>query len=323
MNKKLTFISIFKDLIPKYIEYKQSLGFTYDYDYAKRLRGMDRFFHENYTLSQIILTKKMVIDFVKKRDNEANSTICSRCAVIRGFATFLINLGYKDIYFLPPEYIPKRTTNFIPHIFSTAQINMLFDIIDNYHFGSTYLNEHKIYSTLIRLLYSCGLRISEALSLKISELDFTNSIIHILKSKNNCSRIVCMSQSLSSVIQSYILDSKLSNDDLLFPSSNCGIYSQSSVSRMFRIFFKNANIYTSFGKLPRIHDFRHTFAVHSLRKMINNGMDIYCTLPFLSSFLGHKNIYSTEKYLKLVEDDFPNLTQNFNMIFPEVDNDDN
>ena len=99
MNKKLTFISIFKDLIPKYIEYKQSLGFTYDYDYAKRLRGMDRFFHENYTLSQIILTKEMVLDFVKKRDNEANSTICSRCAVIRGFATFLINLGYKDIYF--------------------------------------------------------------------------------------------------------------------------------------------------------------------------------------------------------------------------------
>ena len=66
MNEKLTFISTFKDLIPKYIEYKQSLGFTYDYDYAKRLRGMDRFFHENYALSQIILTKKMVLDFVKK-----------------------------------------------------------------------------------------------------------------------------------------------------------------------------------------------------------------------------------------------------------------
>lgn len=321
MSKLLTFKGPFKDIIPKYIEYKQALGFSYDYDYAKRLREMDDFFAQHYRLNKIVLTKNMVLNFVKKRDNEANSTISTRCAVIRGFAIFLQKLGYKGIYLLPSQYIPKSSTTFVPYIFSHEQIHNLFNIIDNYHFGSKYLNSHNIYSCLSRLLYSCGLRISEALSLKISDFDFTNSIIHIFKSKNNCSRIVCMSPSLSTFLQQYIIANKLSNDDLLFPSPTGNIYSQSAVLHMFKKFFYEANIHTSFGVLPRIHDFRHTFAVHSLQKMVNSGMDIYCTLPFLSSFLGHKDIYSTEKYLRLVEEDFPKLLmENSNSVFPEVFN---
>ena len=67
-----------------------------------------------------------------------------------------------------------------------------------------------------------------------------------------------------------------------------------------------------------MHDLRHTFAVHSLRKMINEGMDIYCTLPFLASFLGHKNIYSTEKYLRLVEEDFSKVVNTDTDIFGGV-----
>lgn len=319
MSKELVFEGVFKDLIPRYIEYKKALGYAYNYDYSKRLRQMSNFFEQNYHNSKIMLSKEMVLDFIKKRDNEASSTICSRCAVIRGFATFLAQQGYDDIYILPNQYIPQKSTNFIPYIFSKEQINLLCNIIDNYKFGSKYLNEHKIYSTLIRLLYGCGLRISEALSLKVSEIDFTNSIIHILKSKNNCSRIVCMSDSLATYIKNYICNSKLRITDLLFPSPNGEVYSQCSINRLFKIFFKLANIYTFNGKTPRVHDFRHTYSVHALQKMVDNGIDIYCTLPFLSSFLGHVNIQSTEHYLRLVESNFKEvLDNNSNNIFPEV-----
>lgn len=99
-----------------------------------------------------------------------------------------------------------------------------------------------------------------------------------------------------------------------------GHYSKDSIRDFFKKFFEYANIYTSSGKLPRVHDFRHTFAVHSLQKMVNTGIDIYCALPFLSSFLGHKDVYSTEKYLRLVENAFPELRlKNSQNIFPEVD----
>jgi len=320
MEKNIVFISIFKDLIPKYIKYKRALGFKYEYDYLKRLRAMDRFIYKNFEISDVVLTKEMVLAYTKRRDNEANSTTCGRCSLIRGFATYLKELGYKDIYILPNEYIPKNTTNFIPYIFSKEQISKLFTIIDTYNFKSSYLKQHKMYSVLARLLYGSGLRISEALSLKVSNFDFTNSIIHIIESKNNCSRTVCMSQTLSNVMYNYIATRNISNDSLVFPSPTGKIYCQETVRDKFKNFFKIANIYTSSGKPPRIHDFRHTFAVHSLEKMVNNGMDIYCMLPFLSTFLGHKNIYATEKYLRLVEDNFTNLLmKNSKLIFPEVD----
>ena len=51
MSKSLIFKGPFKDIIPKYIEYKQALGFSYDYDYAKRLREMDNFFLQHYHLN--------------------------------------------------------------------------------------------------------------------------------------------------------------------------------------------------------------------------------------------------------------------------------
>ena len=76
---------------------------------------------------------------------------------------------------------------------------------------------------------------------------------------------------------------------------------------MFKRFFAQAEIYNSFGKLPRVHDLRHSYCVHALQQMVEKGMDIYCTLPFLSSFMGHQNIYSTEKYLRLVEENFSEL----------------
>lgn len=218
MNKQIVFTGPFKDVLPKYIEYKQALGFAYSYDYAKRFREMDNFFAQNYKIKNITLTKDMVLEFTKKRDNESNSTTCQRCAVIREFATFLIYLGYRNIFVLPNQYIPKRTTNFIPYVFSHKQIESLFYIIDNYNFGSKYLRIHRIYPTLARLLYGCGLRISEALSLKVSDLNFTNNIIHVLASKNNTSRIICMSDSLANYIAMYINQSKLNNDDWLFPS---------------------------------------------------------------------------------------------------------
>lgn len=318
MNIEYNFSGPFKELLPKYIEYKRSLGFTIPASSCRALRAMDDFFAKNYNISKIVLSKDMVLDFVKYRENEASATTCLRCSFVREFAKYLKLVGFKDIYVLPSQYIPKHITNFTPFIFNTQQISEIINIIDNYHFRTTFLQTHRVYATLIRLLYACGLRSGEALSLKISDIDFTNSIIHVLDSKNNTSRIVCMSNSLSKVIQSYIYDSDLQASDWLFTSPRGGHYSLDTIHDFFTSIFEKAGIFNSNGRPPRVHDLRHTFAVHSLRKMINEGMDIYCTLPFLASFLGHKNIYSTEKYLRLVEEDFSKVVNTDTDIFGGV-----
>ena len=70
------------------------------------------------------------------------------------------------------------------------------------------------------------------------------------------------------------------------------------------------------------HSLRHTFAVHSLAKMVQEGMDIYCALPLLSVFLGHKTLKGTETYVRLTQDMFPDIllkqTTITRFVYPEM-----
>ena len=89
-----------------------------------------------------------------------------------------------------------------------------------------------------------------------------------------------------------------------------------------REFMRKAGIRKEDGSTPRVHDLRHTFAVHSLEKMVSEGKDIYCALPTLSTYLGHRGVESTEKYLRLTEESFRSIIDGMEIyyggLFPEV-----
>ena len=73
---------------------------------------------------------------------------------------------------------------------------------------------------------------------------------------------------------------------------------------------------------PRIHDLRHTFAVHSLAKMAESGLDLYCALPYLSTYLGHQSIRATNGYVRLTAEMYPGLLKNIDTVclnvFPKI-----
>ena len=69
---------------------------------------------------------------------------------------------------------------------------------------------------------------------------------------------------------------------------------------------------------PRLHDLRHTFAVHNLIEAQNKNEDIYSFLPNLMSYMGHQNISSTEKYLRLVQDAYQDIRKTNNVIFNDI-----
>ena len=76
------------------------------------------------------------------------------------------------------------------------------------------------------------------------------------------------------------------------------------------------------GRYKRLHDFRHTFATHSLDKMIKYGKGPFCALPYLSTYLGHKDIKSTEIYLRLTEEHFDEITSAGHYIYKDILGDD-
>jgi integrase len=73
---------------------------------------------------------------------------------------------------------------------------------------------------------------------------------------------------------------------------------------------------------PRVHDLRHTFAVTSLAQMAESGIDLYCTLPILSAYLGHQSLSATDSYVRLTAGMYPGLLKDIDMVclnvFPDI-----
>jgi integrase len=90
---------------------------------------------------------------------------------------------------------------------------------------------------------------------------------------------------------------------------------------MIKKIYETAGVYTPEGKLPRIHDIRHSFCTLSLNRMLDSGMSIYVAAPILSAYVGHVNLIDTEKYIHLTEnsyDDFIRKEGNLKSLIPEV-----
>jgi integrase len=168
---------------------------------------------------------------------------------------------------------------------------------------------------ILRLLYSTGLRISEALSLRNRDVEFDRKYIHIRKTKNGSERIVPINDELETALKQYIsyrnrMPVKLLNlpDGFLFVKPDGTHCQAQSVYKWFRTLLSGCNIpHIGNHHGPRVHDIRHTFAVHSLVQMARNGHDVYSGLPIISTCLGHKSLSATEQYVRLVEAMYPEL----------------
>lgn len=168
---------------------------------------------------------------------------------------------------------------------------------------------------LYRLLYSTGVRIGEAISLRNQDIDFEHQYIIIRKTKNQQQRLVPLNSSMLPIMLQYKeardnlpLQNIVNPNGYFFISPSGHRLSNGTVYRWFRVILKKCGI-PHIGKNhgPRVHDVRHTAAVHSLMKQVKSGADIYCVLPIISVFLGHKTIKGTEKYVRLTQEMFPEI----------------
>lgn len=320
-EKQFVFTGPFKDYCPKYVSYKRGLGYNFGESSFYLLRHLDDYF-KRYNLSIPVLTKRMVEDFVSHRDGESDKTQHMRMSLIRQFAFFMNRTGF-NFYVYPDELIPIVKT-FTPYIFTHDEIERIINIIDDLPYRPQSKYYHLIYPMLFRMLYGCGLRINEALSLKKSEVDLVSGILTITKTKNNRSRLIPMSWSLTEYCRCYAENMcfDMFSEGYFYPSRDAGKYHRTPVYLKLKKFMKLAGIFPEGSVGPRVQDIRHTYAVHALEKMINDGQDVYCTLPILSAYLGHRGIESTEKYLRLTEEAYCNIIDAtaplYTDVFPEV-----
>jgi len=294
-------------LCAKFIEHKRALGCKYDTE--ERIIGCFLKFCTDFCntsdMSKISLTRELVEAWVARKPYEAPRTQEPRMVVVRQLALFLQGLGV-DAYLLPSRRFPTRT--FQPYIFTHTQIESIMLEADKTKSHPISPYAHKVFPVLLRMLYGTGLRISEALSLTGRDVNLNDGIITVRHAKFNKDRLVPMSESLTQICSSYWSSMDLLPDNPFFPSRDKGHLSMGGVYSKFRTILFNCGIsHGGKGSGPRIHDFRHTFSVHSLGQWVRDGKDIYCMLPTLAAYLGHSNISSTGNYLRLTAEVFPEL----------------
>lgn len=322
--KRPKFTCVFANEMDAYLDYKMSSGYQ-EKSFYTHLRNFDRFCIKN-ALTSPVFTRELADEWIKRRKNEATTTHYSR---INGVKQFLIYLSKKEYSVFVTRDIAFKQTQFQPYIYSEDEIRRYFSIVDT--FDSSQNKKDKIqYPVLFRLLYCCGTRINETLGIRKKDVDLDTGIIKLFETKNNCERYIVLSDELTLLIRQfaakcfYLLD----NEDYIFTSANGRRCHGDTIYEHHRLLLKKARIpYIGNGEGPRIHDWRHTFAVNSFKQMVDAGTDMYVALPILSTYLGHKTIYATERYIRLTMSMFPYIEKQFkakmNAVFGEGNHEDN
>ena len=161
-----------------------------------------------------------------------------------------------------------------------------------------------------RLIYSCGLRCSEARLLKVGNVDLELGVLHILHSKNDNDRLIPLRAPILKRCRDYYTKVHLfsTSEDYFFPGLSGKPMTIVNVYHNFRRFLWKAGIsHGGRGKGPRIHDFRHTFACHCLKKWVKDGKDLNVYLPVLKTFMGHDSFNETSYYLRMTADIYPDI----------------
>ena len=287
----------------------------------------------HYGLLDPVITKDLIGAWAKSRENDCSRTFYGKCSQLSQLARYMNEHGAKS-YIMP---LPKCTNDrgFTPYIFTEDQVQAIFQESERL-LRESHRKDDPIISVpcLIRLLYSTGLRITEAVSLRNKDVDLNKNVLKVgtwSSTKNGEERLVPICNSLKENLLKYLhyrsmlpVQGITQSDHPFFIKLNGTAVSSANAYNWFKKVYTKCGIAYKgecFG--PRLHDLRHTMATHSLAKMVRKGLDIYTALPLLAACLGHKSLSSTEEYVRLTCNEYPDLLEQCSslndFIYPEKD----
>jgi integrase/recombinase XerD len=201
----------------------------------------------------------------------------------------------------PAPHAPQR-----PHIFTEGQIVQLLRVAADLEPASRSPLRAEVYRLAIVLLYTAGLRRGELVRLILSDYDAAERTLLVRASKFHKSRLVALSGDGAREMDRYLRARRRLLHDAdapLLVSSSGGLraYAGASIRMGLCDLFQRADVRTATGDLPRVHDLRHTYAVHALLRWYRAGVDVQAKLPILATAMGHVSVASTAYYLALVE----------------------
>ena len=314
--------SCFGPYIQQFIEKKKSIGFVYEHE-EWELKHFDQFCCEK-GVSEPSLSRELVMEWGQLRENEYKSTSGSRFSIIRQFGLFLLSLDLEA--YLPSNY--SYSSKGKTHVLSDEEIVGIFKNIDQrqpVHNNPDFRRLSLEYRVILRLIYCCGLRISEARLLKKQDVAFESGTLRIMQSKGHKDRLVYFSPDMKQLLLQYhdeIVSRYNCQTEWFFP----GRYPDRplpvvTIDMVFRNAWKHTPFAASCDKAPTVHSLRHTFVVKRMNLWMEQGVSLKEMLPYLSRYLGHASPNETFYYYHQVDSAFRIVRQrdkSSSSVIPEV-----
>lgn len=315
--KNYLFSGPFAEHIKNHVRLKQAIGYKYKTE-AKHLLRFSAFTAKKYPEASI-LSKKIVLEWCAKKNYEAQANQCARASILRQFAMYMENIGI-GAYVLPKGYYPTEQ-QYVPYIYTENELQRFFYQTDQCCYVGECPYRHLIMPAFFRMVYACGLRSGETRLLKVKDVDMDAGILSIYHSKKDNSRLVPMSDELTDRCRNYFenVHRFSKGSDWFFPGLNGKPMTVVNIYHNFRRFLWRAGIsHGGRGRGPRVHDFRHTYACHCLKKWVIEGRDIAAYLPVLKTYMGHDSFEETAYYLRLTADIFPDISIKLEGFYPDI-----
>ncbi|MBU1951128.1 MAG: tyrosine-type recombinase/integrase [Candidatus Eisenbacteria bacterium] len=289
-------------LVAQYIEFRRSLGMRFQAEAA-----ILRSFCKAVNAVDIVDVDRQSVQMFLDGNGPVTTYWFSKYYALNAFYRFAIGRGHVALSPLP-RVLPGKPKDFEPYIYTQGEIRRLLAATTEFDYQDNFLRA-AAFRTLILLLYGAGLRISEALDLKLKDVDLSFELLTIRETKFYKTRLVPISPQLTTTLQAFTEDRlrlapPSSHGARLLVTCTQPALRCDYARRIFRRIRTVAGVGRRDGARyqPRLHDLRHTFAVHRLISWYREGADVQRLLPQLSTYLGHIQIASTQRYLTMTSE---------------------
>jgi len=281
--------------VEDYLALRRSLGFKLR-EYGECLQEFVAFLETNGSSR---ITTKLALEYATQRQHEKPVSWSRRLGIIRGFATYRSGADSKTE--IPPIGLLRfRSQRARPYVYSQDEIRRLLEAALKIE-SPNELQPHT-YHCLFGLLAVSGLRVGEAINLQPQDVDWSEGVLTIRGAKFGKTRAVPLHQSTLAVLSDY---AKRRDEwfaqwpvSYFFVTSHGTKLHKTTLSNIFRELSRQIGIRkTGVRHGPRLHDFRHRFAIETLLQWYRSGEQVTRRMPVLSTYLGHVNVSSTYWYL--------------------------
>jgi integrase len=289
------YVSCFAPLIEAFIAFRKVSENWRPITYEPNLLIFDRYCEERYPGADAP-SQEMIDSWCAQRDTESNNSCRARIRPVSAIIQYAQSRGIAEL--TPPIGPSTERQTYIPHAFTDDELSKFYDVCDNLQTIATPVGRSRKITVPVffRLLYSSGIRTTEARLLRTGDVDLSHGILNIKLTKGYYQHYVALHDSMAALLRQYdtAIREIYPSRAYFFPASEKKCHTADWVERNFRDCW---NKVSSARAVP--YELRHYYATSNINSWVDEGFGFDAKLFYLSKSMGHSVIESTKQYFSL------------------------